>query len=76
MITLGKTEEVHISIYHIGYASEGESSLFILHTAAGNILYSLVNTVINQQKYVQPMYLQVDRSIQKNARKLFHTYIY
>lgn len=42
MITLGKTEEVHISIYHIGYASEGESSLFILHTAAGNILYSLV----------------------------------
>ena len=42
MITLDKTEEVHISIYHIGYASEGESSLFILHTAAGNILYSLV----------------------------------
>lgn len=27
MITLDKTEEVHISIYHIGYASQGESSL-------------------------------------------------
>lgn len=42
MITLDKTEEVHISIYHIGYASEGESSLFILHTLTGNVLYSLV----------------------------------
>mgnify|MGYP004519773753 FL=1 len=42
MITLDKTEEVHISIYHIGYTSEGESSLFILHTLTGNVLYSLV----------------------------------
>lgn len=42
MITLDKTEEIHISIYHIGYASEGESSLFILHTATGIVLYSLV----------------------------------
>lgn len=42
MITLDETEEVHISIYHIGYASEGESSLFILHTSTGNVLYSLV----------------------------------
>ena len=42
MITLDKAEEVHISIYHIGYASEGESSLFILHTSTGNVLYSLV----------------------------------
>ena len=29
MITLDKTEEIYISIYHIGYASEGESSLFM-----------------------------------------------
>lgn len=29
MITLGKTEAVHISIYHIGYSSEGESSLLL-----------------------------------------------
>lgn len=42
MITLDKTEEVHISIYHIGYASQGESSLFILHTSTGSVLYSLV----------------------------------
>lgn len=42
MITLDKAEEVHISIYHIGYVSEGESSLFILHTSTGNVLYSLI----------------------------------
>lgn len=42
MITLDKTEEVHISIYHIGYSSEGESSLFILHTSDKNVLYSIV----------------------------------
>lgn len=42
MITLGKTEAVHISIYHIGYSSEGESSLFILHTLDKKVLYSVV----------------------------------
>ena len=42
MITLDETEEILISIYHIGYTLEGESILFILHTSTKNVLYSLV----------------------------------
>ena len=40
MITLEAAEEIYISIYHIGYSSQGESSLFILHTATKKVLYS------------------------------------
>ena len=42
MITLEAAEEIYISIYHIGYSSQGESSLFILHTATKKVLYSMV----------------------------------
>lgn len=42
VITLDKENQLYIAVYHLGYESQGEGSIFILYTEARNVLYSAV----------------------------------
>lgn len=42
VITLDKENHIYIAVYHLGYESQGEGSIFILYSEARNVLYSAV----------------------------------
>ena len=42
VITLEEKEKLFINVYHLGYSNQCEGSIFILYTATGKVLYSLV----------------------------------